>query len=161
MDEDTVFKSFGRRLGFIWVPSWAILGPSWGRLVAVLAHLGAILRSAGGVLGPSWGRPGAQKPRETRVFGYVDVLWIKIGILRDLVAILGHLGVSLGPSWSHLGPILGPYWGQLGASWTVLAPSWGQLGASWGHLGDVQVTQRKTTSRRSVFLFMSTRLAPR
>ena len=36
--------------------------------------------------------------RKTSVFAHVDVLWTKMGILRHLAAILGHLGVVWGPS---------------------------------------------------------------
>ena len=76
--------------------------------------------------------------RKTSVFAHVDILWVKMGILKHLAAILGHLGAILGPSWGHLGVILGP--------------SWGQLGASWGHLGGAG--GRKTVGKR-VFLAMS------
>ena len=60
----------------------------------------------------------------------------------------------LGPSWGLAGPILEPSWAHLwviwGAAGGFLGPSWGQLGASWAQLGDLQVTERRTTSRRSV-----------
>ena len=51
---------------------------------------------------------------KTRVFAHVDVLWVKMGILRHLAAILGHLGAILGPSWGRLGDILGHFGGENG-----------------------------------------------
>jgi hypothetical protein len=51
-------------LGLSWgllVSSWAVSGPSWGYLEAILGHLVLILAIFGlswGVLGSSWGLPG-------------------------------------------------------------------------------------------------------
>ena len=60
------------------------------------------------------------------------------------MAVWGHLGAVLGPSWGHVGPSwghLGEILGYLGLPWTILdhvGPSWGHLGAilepSWVHL---------------------------
>ena len=60
------------------------------------------------------------------------------------MAVWGHLGAILGPSWGHVGPSwghLGEILGYLGLPWTILdhlGPSWGHLGAilepSWVHL---------------------------
>ena len=102
---------------------------------------------AGGFLGPYLGAPREQKPRENICFG----------LFRGPLDQDTYLEAScrhLGPSWGLSGPILEPSWAHLGVIWGAaggfLGPSWGQLGASWAHLGDLQVTERKTTSRRSV-----------
>ena len=83
--------------------------------------------------------------------------WSHLGwILSQLGAILGHLGLSWA-SWGRLGPSRGHLEAVLGPAGGLLGPSWGQLGASWGHLGDVQVTERKTTSRRSACFYLCRR----
>ena len=59
------------------------------------------------------------------------------------MAVWGHLGAVLGPSWGHVGPgwaILGPSWGNLGLPWATLdhlGPSWAILEPSWSHLGSI------------------------
>ena len=46
LDEDGVFKSLGKRLGPVWAPSWAVLGP-FGR------HLGPQEATASARVGPA------------------------------------------------------------------------------------------------------------
>ena len=107
-------------------PSWAFLGPSWGRL--------------GAILGPSWRHLAKPWGPETLI-----LLWFlqHLRSIDDLApifcsfsAILTYLSRSwaiLAPSWAILGPSLAIL-GRLGAHlWAIL----GRLGAILGHLGAV------------------------
>ena len=73
-----------------------VLGPSWaswghlGPILAMVGHLGAIVKHLGAVLGLSWGRLGAS-------LGLVEPSWGHLG------ASGGHLGAIL----ERLGAILG------------------------------------------------------
>jgi hypothetical protein len=118
-------------LGHLGLP-WAILGPNWGNLGAilelswdilkssktkfraVLGHLGAILDC----LGPSWDPTGAILELSWAI---LELSW---AILKSSTtksrAVLGHLGLF----WAILGPNLCYFlviWG------TSLAPSWCHL----------------------------------
>ena len=53
--------------------SWAILGPSWGRLVAILGPSRGHLEVSWGPLGAILGAPGGEKPKENACF------WLVVG----------------------------------------------------------------------------------
>ena len=90
------------------------MGPSWGRLGALLGPSWALL----GTLGHSWGHLGPS--------------W---GLLGPLGAILGPVGAILGPSSGPFGPSLGHLGAILGPTWAHLGPNLGSLGSSLGPLG--------------------------
>ena len=96
------------------------LGPSWGRLGAVLRHLGAVLGLSWPHLRPFWGRLGDISP-------FPRAVW-------------GHLGVVLAPSSAMhlLGTILGPSSGRFGTSWSRLGGILGHLGAVLGPFSTFQ-----------------------
>ena len=85
-----VFYGFGLHLGGILGSLGAILGKSWGHLVAILGNL----EQSWGLLGPFWKRLG------------------KLGaIFGSSWGLFGPALADLGPTWSHLGPssgFLGP-----------------------------------------------------
>jgi hypothetical protein len=72
---------FGLSWGHL-VSSWAVSGPSWGHVGAILGHLVLILA----ILGLSWGHLGVNLGHLGLIFG---LSWAILGSL-------GHLGV---PSW--------------------------------------------------------------
>ena len=116
--------------------SWAILGPSWALLGAILgprwAHLGPILASWGlpggllgaslGLSGPSWGHPGhnvSQPYFLARLFHRSWALW-------------GRFGALLGPSWDPFGALWGLSWASWGAPGPLLGFVWGPRGCIRG-----------------------------
>ena len=134
-------------------PSWAILGPSSGRLWAPLApqcvrlDLGGLGRNAllaiffhlDPIFGPS-----------SAISAHLRRSWADLG---PSWAVLGPSWAILGPSWRRLGAVLGPIgpsWGRLGPvlgpSWVVLGPSWGCLGAILGRLGPSWVVLGPTSA---------------
>ena len=121
------------RLGAILGPSWGLLGPSWGLLGGSRGHLGAIL---GIFRRPNRSSIIIQKPLVFTGFGRPQ------GVLDALK--LGQVGVKLPsrgvlkPSWRQLGEKMAircQLGGNLGHLKAVLKPSWSHLGASWGRLG--------------------------
>ena len=91
------------------------------------------------------------------------------GILGDLGAILGHLGGilgDLGAVLGHLGAILGHLGAILGTSWAILGTSWGHLrailGPSWANLGDLKQKKRdgqKPSNTYGKFMLLAPQMA--
>ena len=91
------------------------MGPSWGRLGALLGHLGALLGPSWRLLGPSWGFLGHS-------WGHLGRLEAQSGDVKK-----NHrktqVRMALGPSKMR------PSWHQLGSSWHLDA-IFRRLGAS-------------------------------
>ena len=83
---------------FFVVPCWAILGRSWGHLVASWAILGA----SWAILWPSWCDFEAILEHLRLSWGHLGAILNHLGaILGHVLAIWGHLGATLGPSWAR------------------------------------------------------------
>ena len=108
------------------IPSRSDLGPSWGRLGAVLA----VMEPCWAVLGPSWVVLGLSGDRLGAV-------------LRPSWRVLGRLGAVLEPSWGRLGPS----WRRLGSAWRRLGASCWLIGASWKLLESLFVFNRRESKK--------------
>ena len=151
-------------------PSWAALGPVWGRpgsssavsglpwsrLRPVLGRLGAVLRPLEGPRRPpgrsleaTWGAfvaswalrgPQAKNIEKPMVFQCFWPPW------RFQESLLGASWVLLGASRSFLDAS----GGILVGSWASQGLSWGRLGASWSRLGPRKMRSRNHCSTTAV-----------
>ena len=97
--------------------------------VAVLEHLGAILRRHGAFLGRLEAVFGRQRAVLGRLEAVLDRSW---GSLGCHVAVLGRSWTILGWSWGRLEVVLGRSWGVMGWSWNVLGRGDGRVGGCAG-----------------------------
>ena len=137
-------------------PSWAALGPvwgrpgsssavsglPWGRLRPVLSRLGAVLRP---LEGPR--RPPGRSLEAT--WGAFVASWALRGPQANTLKKQCVLYVFW-PLWRFQESLLGASGGNLVGSWASQGLSWGRLGASWSRLGPRKMRSRNHCSTTAV-----------